>query len=263
MKTPLNMQRALSVEVDFMIHRSKHKKNYLAISNETAREAGLSDSAFRLLIFMLSNSDDWQFSVKGISSALEWEERKTLRVIAELKRSGHLVINKLQDKSGHFGSYEWHLYEEPQNTELQISPNSVKNRTRNFTELGKKPNSVKNVAIRKTKYIYKKDQIDITKTKDKEEEKNALGEFSNVFLSDSEFKKLEEKLGAEKRDSYIESLGDYLKTHPKKKYASHYRTILKWSEGDAKKAKAGPVVNWNELMAQAEEMDRKKAGGNK
>ena len=262
MKTPLNMRRAFSVEVRFMIHRSKHKKNFLAISNETAREAGLSDSAFRLLIFMLSNSDDWQFSVKGISSALEWEERKTLRVIAELKRSGHLVINKIQDKRGHFGAYEWNLYEEPQSTELQISPNSVKNRTRNLTELGKKPNSVKNVAIRKPN-IYKKDQIDIRKTKEGEENKNALGEFSNVFLSDSELKKLEEKLGAEKRDSYIESLGDYLKTHPKKKYASHYRTILKWSEGDAKKAKAEPVVNWSELMAQAEEMDRKKAGGNK
>lgn len=263
MKTPLNMQRALSVEVGFMIHRSKHKKNFLAISNETAREAGLSDSAFRLLIFMLSNSDDWQFSVKGISSALEWEERKTLRVIAELKRSGHLVINKLQDKRGHFGSYEWHLYEEPQNTELQISPNSVKNRTRNLTELGEKPNSVKNVAIRKPN-IYKKDQIYIRKTKEGEENKNALGEFSNVFLSDSELKKLEEKLGAEKRDSYIDNLGDYLKEHPKKHYASHYRTILKWAEGDEKKKpKAEPVVNWNELMAQAEELDRKKAGGEK
>ena len=246
-----------------MIHRSKHKKNFLAISNETAREAGLSDSAFRLLIFMLSNSDDWQFSVNGISSALEWEERKTLRVIAELKRSGHLVINKLQDKSGHFGSYEWHLYEEPQNTELQISPNLVKNRTRNLTELGKKPNSEKCSSIRKTN-IYKKDQIDIRKTKEKEEEKNTLGEFSNVFLSDSELKKLEEKLGAEKRDSYIENLGDYLKEHPRKHYASHYRTILKWAEGDdKKKPKAEPVVNWSELMAQAEELDRKKAGGGK
>lgn len=243
-----------------MIHRSKHKKNFLTISNDTARETGLSDSAFRLLIFMLSNSDDWQFSIKGISQALEWEERKTLRVIGELKRSGHLVIEKVQDKKGHFGAYIWNLYEEPQLTELQISPNSVKNRTRKNTELGEKPNSVKSVPIRKPN-IYKKDQIDIKKTNrgEKEEQKTPLGEFKNVFLSDSEKRKLEEKLGAEKVESYIEALGDYLKTHPKKKYASHYRTILKWAEKDESK-KVEPI-DWNELIAQAEEMDRKKAGG--
>ena len=33
-------------------------------------------------------------------------------------------------------------------------------------------------------------------------------------------------------NGYIEDLGDYLKTHPKKHYASHYRTILKWYERD-------------------------------
>ena len=245
-----------------MIHRSKHKKNFLTLSNDTARNAEISDCAFRLLIFMLSNADDWQFSIRGLASALGWGERKTLRVIAELKHAGYLSITKLQNKRGHFGAYAWDLYEEPQLTELTKSPNSVKNRTRKITELGEKPNSVKNVPIRKTN-IYKERPNTIKNNigGNKEEQKTPLGEFQNVFLSVSEIKKLEEKLGgSEAVNSYIEALGDYLKTHPKKKYASHYRTILKWAERDTAKKQAS-AIDWEALAAQAEEMDRKKAGG--
>ena len=244
-----------------MIHRSNHSKNFMTISNDTAREAELSDSAYHLLIYMLSMADDWLFSVKGISAGLGWEERKTLRIIAELKRSGHLVITKKQDKRGHFGAYDWDLYEEPQITELQKTPNSAKNRTRKNTELGKKPNSEKSTPIRKPIYI-KKTNIDSKKNNidSKEEQKLSYGEFQNVYLSDSEKAKLESLLGAEGLNKYIDALGDYLKVNPKKKYASHYRTILKWSEKE-RKPKPESVVNWNELMAQAEAMDRKKAGG--
>ena len=60
---------------------------------------------------------------------------------------------------------------------------------------------------------------------------------------------------------YINKLGDYLKEHPRKHYASHYRTILNWYERDHKASKPDNVVDWDELMKKAEEADKKKAGG--
>lgn len=59
---------------------------------------------------------------------------------------------------------------------------------------------------------------------------NIYGEFKNVKLTNEEYKKLEDK----KLLSYIEDLSRYLENHPRKKYASHYATILTWSRKDNK-----------------------------
>ena len=54
---------------------------------------------------------------------------------------------------------------------------------------------------------------------------NIYGEFNNVKLTNEQYEKLKEK----NLLSYIESLSCYLENHPRKKYASHYATILNWS----------------------------------
>lgn len=59
---------------------------------------------------------------------------------------------------------------------------------------------------------------------------NIYGEFKNVKLSEVEYKKLKEK----NLLTYIETLSCYLKNHPRKKYASHYATILTWSRNNVK-----------------------------
>ena len=57
-----------------------------------------------------------------------------------------------------------------------------------------------------------------------------LGEFNNVLLTQSEFSKLKER----NLLSYIDTLSIYLENNPKKKYRSHYATILSWSRKDEK-----------------------------
>lgn len=57
-----------------------------------------------------------------------------------------------------------------------------------------------------------------------------LGEFNNVLLTASEFSKLKER----NLLSYIDTLSIYLENNPKKKYRSHYATILSWSRKDEK-----------------------------
>ena len=62
--------------------------------------------------------------------------------------------------------------------------------------------------------------------------KQKYGEFENVLLSDSEIEKLKKRY-PELAESYIEKLDLYLESMgKKKKYASHYATILNWIRRD-------------------------------
>uniref|UniRef100_A0A6H1ZHD1 DUF1376 domain-containing protein n=1 Tax=viral metagenome TaxID=1070528 RepID=A0A6H1ZHD1_9ZZZZ len=68
--------------------------------------------------------------------------------------------------------------------------------------------------------------VPITVT-NKEINKEKYGEFENVFLSDDEIKKLEEKHGEHGKTDRIEKLSSYIASKGKK-YKSHYATILTW-----------------------------------
>lgn len=73
-------------------------------------------------------------------------------------------------------------------------------------------------------YIDKEKDKEIRKKNiDKEKEKKKYGEFSNVMLTEEEYKKLEEKNAL----SQIEKLSSYMASTGKK-YKSHYATILNW-----------------------------------
>lgn len=79
--------------------------------------------------------------------------------------------------------------------------------------------------------INNKSYIINTKSKSlsNKKEKKGYSEFSNVFLSDDEIKKLIDKIGHENTHALIEELGLYIEGHGKaKKYKSHYAVIQAW-----------------------------------
>lgn len=59
-----------------------------------------------------------------------------------------------------------------------------------------------------------------------------LGEFNNVLVTQEELDKLKEKIP--NYQEKIEDLSIYLENNPKKKYASHYATILTWYRKEEK-----------------------------
>ena len=82
------------------------------------------------------------------------------------------------------------------------------------------------------------DNIDNNRNNKKENKKeksylSPLGEFKNVLLTQEELDKLKEKIS--NYNEKIEDLSIYLENNPKKKYASHYATILTWHRRDEKK----------------------------
>lgn len=209
-----------------MIHRAEHNDNYTIIANDAIR-SGLSDGAKVLLFYMLSCSDDWAFNVKGLAHTLNLSEFAIKIRLKELRENGFLKLKKVQNKKGHFGEYEWEVFEVP-NVRGIKNPTSVK------TDGRKSPTSVKTEGG-KTNPIRNNNIKEIPISK--EITKSIYGEFSHVLLSDAEYEKLTSKLGESDRDSYIDRLDRYIENYPSKgkKYHSHYSTILNWYDRDKKK----------------------------
>jgi len=60
------------------------------------------------------------------------------------------------------------------------------------------------------------------------EEKDAHGEFKNVFLKKDEYDKLTERIGEKNTKILIEELSSYMASKGKR-YASHYAALLNWA----------------------------------
>ena len=96
-----------------MIHRIEHEDNFTVISNDLIRNQDLSDGAFRLLSYLLSCSDDWDFNVKGISTCLGISTGAVSARLKELQEFGFVTIKKVRTGQGKISSWIWEIYEQP------------------------------------------------------------------------------------------------------------------------------------------------------
>lgn len=96
-----------------MIQRAEHNDNFTRLTNDLIRDTRLSAEAFRLLCFMLSCSDEWTFSVRGLAFGLNWSERKTKQYVSELKKLGYIEQVLQTDTKGRFLPNLWIIHEEP------------------------------------------------------------------------------------------------------------------------------------------------------
>lgn len=221
-----------------MIYRSQHSEGFTRIDNAIARSTDMSPVAFRILVYMLSCADGWEFSVKGIAYALGLPERKTKAAVAELKKLGYIVQNLQKGEHGHFLPSAWDVYEDPTAVHKNGTPVKV-NARREYTKTGVqvdgravpracgKPhpirtNNIKELTIYKEEHDEKKAHV----------EKCQLGSYENVFLTNDEQKELCDSFGLEKTVGYIERLSEYLHSHPSKFYPNHKATIEKWINDD-------------------------------
>lgn len=220
-----------------MIYRSKHKDGFTRIDNKLIREPKMSSSAFMLLIFMLSCSDEWEFSIKGLAYSLGWTERKTKDAVAELKKLGHIVQRLQKGEHGHFLPSAWDVYEVPVTAERKNGA-PVKTSTRRVNALTGEPFHGRAVprACGKTYPIRTNNIKELTNiNKEQYGKKHALGEFSNVFLSDDEQETLFKRYGDTNTAEYIDRLSNYLNEHPEKNYKNHKATIEKWIKEDERR----------------------------
>lgn len=98
-----------------MIMRSDHAADFFSIQNATARDERLSLAARGLLVFLLSMSDDWQFSVNGLAKQLGIGRNKIIGLVKELQAAGYISIKKETRQGGKFSGAAWTIRETPEN----------------------------------------------------------------------------------------------------------------------------------------------------
>ena len=96
-----------------MIERAEHSDGFTVINNDVLRDMELSDGARALFVYMLTMSDDWNFSVEGLAYLTQRSPRKIAKLVTELKRRGYIEQKTRTDEHGRFLPAEWVIHEEP------------------------------------------------------------------------------------------------------------------------------------------------------
>lgn len=208
-----------------MIHRTKHEDNFTTIANATIRNPDLSDGAKTLLLYMLTCSDDWKFSIKGLAKVFNITERTVMLRITELKKAGYVKQRRIQNSKGLIVGCDWDIYEVPL-IHSETKPQCGSNHSMDETTVWSNPQCGKLAPIRNN------NSKEITNSKKEQHCKKArakkLGIFQNVLLTDSEQKILCDQYGFEEVVEYIDRLSVYMHQNPNKNYKNHKSTIEKW-----------------------------------
>lgn len=88
------------------------KKDFTVVHNKFLRDIKLSINARGLLMTMLSMSDNWNFSIKGLASILPDGERKIASTLKELEELGYLIRKRKYEK-GKISDWEYIFSDEP------------------------------------------------------------------------------------------------------------------------------------------------------
>jgi hypothetical protein len=103
-----------------MIYRSEHKTNYTVISNECIRDKRLSLKARGLLILMLSQRNDYNFSLASLRAMCQESVCAIRGAINELKNAGYLIVRKIHPNDTY--EYIYTIRETPIKTDSPSAP---------------------------------------------------------------------------------------------------------------------------------------------
>ena len=96
-----------------MIRRERWKSNFSQIPNETLRNHELSNSSFRLLMYMLSMADGWIFRNSRIAKDFGKSERWVQAGLTELEKAGYVQRTAIKNNEGKIMSWERIVYDLP------------------------------------------------------------------------------------------------------------------------------------------------------
>jgi hypothetical protein len=190
-----------------MIFRIEKTKDYTVMSNYHLREKKMSLKAKGLLSWMLSNNDDWDYSIAGIVANCKENETAVQSALQELKDFGDLEIRKLMPESEMNADgtketirnrieYEYVIHEKPisQNSDcqggdfLRLENQGIENQgienpvQRNTNKINTK---IRNTKIKKTQDLAKDEELTPSMQKHLDKLEDVL---ANVEISDVLYK---------------------------------------------------------------------------
>jgi len=99
-----------------VIQRDNHESiQFVRLTTTTFNDKRLTDTACRLLVAMLNNSDDWEINVTYYGNKFGWSPSKTASAKKNLVECGYLVEHSVMTSKGKV--YHYSIYETPINKE--------------------------------------------------------------------------------------------------------------------------------------------------
>ena len=96
--------------------------NYTVMSNHHLQDKRLSLKANGLLSYMLSLPDDWDYSLKGLTTGCRDGIDSVRSTVRELEASGYLRRSKVRDARGRIVDYNYEVFELPQKEPAEDVP---------------------------------------------------------------------------------------------------------------------------------------------
>ena len=90
--------------------------NYTVLSNYHFKEKNMSLKAKGLLSLMLSLPDTWNYTIAGLVSLSKDGKDSVMSGLSELESFGYLIRTQKTNEKGQFSGVEYHIYEQPQET---------------------------------------------------------------------------------------------------------------------------------------------------
>ena len=233
--------------VNPVVHRADHSKNFTAVSNTILRETDLTLKAKGLLTVCLSLPDDWNYNIEGLAVICKEGKGAILAAVRELEEAGYISRGQRRREDGTLDKSIWDIYEIPQRmpadaeTERQKQPgeppihNPVSDKPLTENPAAEKLHTEEPLPEDAALLNKDKQNKDLTKyRRNNRSERGVYGPFRNVFLSSDEISRLK----AEFPDSYIEKINHLSRymTSTGKEYDDHYAKICKWLREDTEKA---------------------------
>jgi hypothetical protein len=118
------------------VFRVEKTKDYTVMSNYHLRDKNISLKAKGLLSWMLSNTDDWDYTVAGIVAVMKESRDAINSALCELEDYGYLTRKQVRSSDGKFSDVEYIISEKPI-TENPISENPQQINTNTNNKLKK------------------------------------------------------------------------------------------------------------------------------
>ena len=95
------------------VFRVEKNHNYTVMSNYHLRDTGLTLKAIGLLSKMLSLTDEWDYTTRGLAAICKEGVDAIGAALKELETRGYLVRRQIRDSKGRITDTEYTIYESP------------------------------------------------------------------------------------------------------------------------------------------------------
>ena len=204
------------INMDTKFIKTKKEKNFTVLDNTFIKDTRLSWKAKGLMTYLLSLPDDWTIHLSEIEQHATDGKSALRSAINELKEFGYLKAEQKRENN-RFAEMVYIIIENPDSPLTDFQQTENLQTEKQFTE---------NQTLQNTNddKVLNEQSTDNNIPKEK---KHKNGTYQNVLLSDTELKKLCDKLGSDKTKAVIDNFSE-LKEMKGYKYKSDYLAIKNW-----------------------------------